>query len=123
MLVGKHMRKVQRGGWLRFPKEWLPFLDGSRAVVAMPNPKKGKSVLLVPLDDFNREQERKRSKDVPSNPTEPFANRVQGLAITADGRVKIPVGLLAYAGIKDVAELTGVVRMIVLKCLKKGKTK
>ena len=99
MFVGKHKRTVQRGGWLRFPKEWLPFLDDRRAVVAMPNPNNGKSVMLVPLDDHNRELERNTER----------------LAITADGWVQIPASLLAYAGIKDVAELSGVVRAIELK--------
>ena len=34
MFVGCYTRKVQRGGWLRFPKEWLPFMPFSNGLVA-----------------------------------------------------------------------------------------
>jgi len=66
VFIGCYTRKVQRGGWLRFPKEWLPFIGDHRTVFIMPDPDKNKSLLLVMSDDFNRELERMKDKNVPS---------------------------------------------------------
>ena len=114
MFVGCYTRKVQRGGWLRFPKEWLPFIGDYRMVFIMPDPDKNKSLLLVMSDDFNRELERMKDKNVPSESLEALAKIVAEVKVTVDGRMRIPATLLAYADIKDTMCFIGSIRTITL---------
>ena len=114
MFIGCYTRKVQRGGWLRFPKEWLPFIGDHRTVFIMPDPDKNKSLLLVMSDDFNRELERMKDKNVPSESLETLAKIVVQVKVTADGRMQIPAPLLAYADIKDTVCFSGNLRTISL---------
>ncbi len=118
MFIGCYTRKVQRGGWLRFPKEWLPFIGDHRTVFIMPDPDKNKSLLLVVSDDFNRELERMKDKNVPSESLEALAKIVFQVKVTADGRMQIPAKLLVHVGIKDVVCFSGNIRTIALspKC-------
>ena len=114
MFVGCYTRKVQRGGWLRFPKEWLPFIGDYRMVFIMPDPDKNKSLLLVMPDDFNRILERMKDKNVPSESLEALAKIVAEVKVTVDGRMRIPATLLAYADIKDTMCFIGSIRTITL---------
>ena len=50
MFVGTYTRKLQRGGWVRFPKDWLTLLGDHRTVFIMPDPDKNKSLLLEMSD-------------------------------------------------------------------------
>ena len=114
MFIGCYTRKVQRGGWLRFPKDWLPFIGDHRTVFIMPDPDKNKSLLLVMSDDFNRKLERMKDKNVPSESLETLAKIVVQVKVTADGRMQIPARLLAHAGITGDVCLSGNMRMIAL---------
>ena len=102
MFVGRYERKVQRGGWLRFPKDWLPFIGDRRSVFVMPDPDKNRSLLVVTSNDFNSEHLETRAK---------CAEKVN---VTADGRMQISANLLAYAGIKNEAHFIGSIRTITL---------
>ena len=84
MFIGTYTRKLQRGGWVRFPKDWLPFIGDHRTVFIMPDPDKNKSLLLVMSESL-----------------ETLAKIVVPIKVTADGRMQIPAPLLAYADIKD----------------------
>ena len=97
MFIGCYTRKVQRGGWLRFPKEWLPFIGDHRLVFIMPDPDKNKSLLLVMSESL-----------------ETLAKIVVPIKVTADGRMQIPAPLLAYADIKDTVCFSGNLRTISL---------
>ena len=112
MFVGTYTRKLQRGGWVRFPKDWLPFIGDHRTVFIMPDPDKNKSLLLVMSDDFNRELERMKDKNVPSESLETLAKIVVQVKVTADGRMQIPARLLAHAGIQDGVCFAGHIRTI-----------
>ena len=119
MFVGCYTRKVQRGGWLRFPKEWLPFIGDYRMVFIMPDPDMNKSLLLEMSDDFNRKIERLKDKNVPSESLEALAKIVVQEKVTADGRMQIPAPLLAYADIKDTVCFSGNLRTISLSALRR----
>lgn len=112
MFVGTYTRKVQRGGWVRFPKVWLPFIGDHRTVFIMPDPDKNKSLLLEMSDDFNRKLERMKDKNVPSESLETLAKIVVQVKVTADGRMLIPARLLAHAGIQDGVCFAGHIRTI-----------
>lgn len=114
MFIGCYTRKAQRGGWLRFPKEWLPFIGDHRTVFIMPDPDKNKSLLLVMSDDFNRKLERMKDKNMPSESLETLAKIVVQVKVAADGRMRIPAALLAYADIKGTVCFIGSIRTITL---------
>ena len=97
MFVGTYVRKVQHGGWVRFPKDWLPYIGGSRSVFIMLNPKNSISLLVVTAEDYRNAKKH------------PPATLVK---IAADGRVRIPKELLAHAGIEGTAYFTGIIRTI-----------
>ena len=54
MFIGCYTRRVQRGGWVRFPKDWLALLGDKREVFIMPDSEGGKSLLIVPADEFRK---------------------------------------------------------------------
>ena len=54
LFVGCYTRKVQRGRWVRFPKDWLALLGDKREVFIMPDSEGGKSLLIVAADAFRR---------------------------------------------------------------------
>ena len=114
MFVGRYERKVQRGGWLRFPKDWLPLIGDHHSVFVMPDPDKNRSLLVVTSNDFNRELERMKDMKMPCEHLETLAKCVEKVKVTEDGRMQISANLLAYAGINSVAHFTGSIRTITL---------
>ena len=58
MFVGTYTRKLQRGGWVRFPKDWLTLLGDNREVFILPDPNGRKSLSIAVADDFRKELKR-----------------------------------------------------------------
>ena len=98
MFVGSYIKKMRRGGWVSFPKAWLAMLGDDRAVFILPDPSGGKSLVIVPAKDIRREQVKSAM----------FVN------IREDGRMRIPFGLVAYLGFKDVVCFSGNIRTVSL---------
>ena len=118
VFIGTYKRKVLRGGWVRFPKDWLTLLGDNREIFILPDPEGGKSLLIVPADEFRKELKRMatvRSSDVGSKAIADSAVLVE---IATDGRMRIPAKFLAHAGIKGLVCFSGNIRTIALspKC-------
>lgn len=115
--IGTYKRKVQRGGWVRFPKDWLTLLGNNRIFI-MPDPKGGKSLLIVPADEFNKELKRLSSMKAPKDALIALGKVIEQVEIAADGRMRISARLLAYAGITGDVSFSGNIRTITLspKC-------
>lgn len=117
MFVGKYTRKVQRGGWLRFPKDWLPMVGDKRMIYVMLRPDKGKSLILITQDDVDRAVERIRGMEW-SEETKKLVLTLgicmEQVKISADGRMQISTSFLAYAGIKNEAHFWGNAKTIIL---------
>ena len=111
--IGTYKRKVQRGGWVRFPKDWLTLLGNNRIFI-MPDPKGGKSLLIVPAAEFNKELKRLSSMKVPKDVLIALGKAIEQVEISADGRMRISAKLLAYAGITGEVYFSGNMRTITL---------
>ena len=101
VFVGEFTRKVQRGGWVRFPKVWLTLLGEDREVFILPDPNGGKSLSIVTADDFRKELKRMAVEESSEGAYRPLAESATPVKIAADGRMRIPAGLLAHAGMYD----------------------
>lgn len=112
MFVGTYTRKVQRGGWVRFPKDWLTLLGDNREVFIIPKPGGGKSLLIVAAGDFRKEQRRMAVEESSKGTRMTLANSAEKVEIAADGRMRIPARLLAHAGIQDGVCFAGHIRTI-----------
>ncbi len=113
VFIGTYKRKVQRGGWVRFPKDWLTLLGNNRIFV-MPDPKGGKSLLIVPAVEFNKELKRLSSMKAPKDELIALGKVIEQVEIAADGRMRISAKLLAYAGITGDVSFSGNMRTISL---------
>ncbi len=111
--IGTYKRKVQRGGWVRFPKDWLTLLGNNRIFI-MPDPKGGKSLLIVPAVEFNKELKRLSSMKAPKDALIALGKVIEQVEIAADGRMRISARLLAYAGITGDVSFSGNIRTIAL---------
>lgn len=114
LFVGCYTRKVQRGRWVRFPKDWLALLGDNRDVFILPDPEGGKSLLIVAADEFRKELKRTPAAGSPDGGSNAIADSAVLVKITADGRMQIPARLLAHAGIMGDVCLSGNMRMIAL---------
>ena len=112
MFVGTYRRKVQRGGWVRFPKDWLPLLGADREVFIIPEPGGGKSLLIVAADAFRKELKRMAAEESSDGACRALAESAEKVEIAADGRMRIPASLLACAGIHDSVCFAGHIRTI-----------
>lgn len=115
LFVGCYIRKVQRGGWVRFPKDWLALLGDKREMFIMPDPEGGKSLLIVPADEFRKELKRTpatESSDDGGNKA--IVDSAILMKIASDGCMQIPAKLLANAGIMGDVCFSGNMRMIAL---------
>ncbi len=97
MFVGTYTRKLQSGGWVNFPNDWLALLGEGREVFIMPDPANPKMLLVVTADEY------RKAKDVR------LATLVK---ISDDGRLRIPADLLSQAKIGETACFAGRIRMI-----------
>ena len=118
LFVGCYTRKVQRGRWVRFPKDWLALLGDKRDVFIMPDSEGGKSLLIVPADEFRKELKRMSTVESSDGGSNTIADSAILMRIAADGRMQIPTKLLADAGVMGDVCLSGNMRMIALspKC-------
>ena len=116
--IGTYERKVLRGGWVRFPKDWLMLLGDNREIFIVPDPEGGKSLLIVPADEFRKELKRMASVGSSYDGSNAIADSAVQVEIAADGRMQIPAKLLVHVGIKDVVCFSGSIRTIALspKC-------
>jgi len=114
VFVGEFTRKVQRGGWVRFPKDWLTLLGDSREVFISPDPGGGKSLSIVAADDFRKELKRMSVKESSNGACRALAEFATLVKIAAYGRMRIPASLLVHAGIQDGVCFAGNVRTIVV---------
>ena len=117
--IGTYERKVLRGGWVRFPKDWLMLLGDNGEMFIMPDPEGGKSLLIVAADEFRKELKRMPAAESSDDDTNnAIADSAVLVKIAADGRIRIPAKLLAYAGIMGDVCFSGNIRTIVLspKC-------
>ena len=112
MFVGCYTRKVQRGGWVRFPKDWLALLGDKRDVFIMPDPEGGKSLLIVAADEFRKELKRTGGSSEEFRTRKAIVDSAELVEIAADGRMQIPARLLAHAGIQDGMCFAGHIRTI-----------
>ena len=112
LFVGCYTRKVQRGGWVRFPKDWLALLGDKRDVFIMPDLEGGKSLLIAATDEFRREMKRMSAAESPDGDSNAIADSAVLVEIAADGRLQIPAKLLAHAGIQDSVCFAGRIRTI-----------
>lgn len=118
LFVGCYTRKVQRGRWIRFPKDWLALFGDNREVFLLPDPEGGKSLLIVAADEFRKELKRMASVGSSYDGSNAIADSAVLVEIAADGRMQIPAKLLVHVGIKDVVCFSGNIRTIALspKC-------
>ena len=102
---------------MRFPKDWLTLL-GNNLIFIMPDPKGGKSLLVVPEVEFNKELKRLSSMKVPKDLLTALGSAIEQVVIAADGRMRISAKLLVYAGITGDVSFSGNMRTITLspKC-------
>ena len=114
MFVGTYTRKVQRGGWVRFPKDWLALLADDREVFIMPDPVGGKSLLIVTAEEFSKELKRMAVEEPAKGCRKALAASATLVKIAADGRMRIPASLLVHAGIQDSACFVGHIRTVVV---------
>lgn len=112
--VGTYERKVLRGGWVRFPKDWLTLLGDNREIFILPDPEGGKSLLIVPAVEFNKELKRLSSMKVPDDTLTVLGSVIEQVGIAADGRMRISAKLLAHAGITSDVYFSGNIRTIAL---------
>ena len=112
MFVGTYTRKLQRGGWVRFPKDWLTLLGDNREVFILPNPQGGKSLLIVPADEFRKSTKRTGGSSEEFRTRKAIVDSAELVEIAADGRMQIPARLLAHAGIQDGMCFAGHIRTI-----------
>ena len=63
MFVGSCEGKIQRGGWVRFPNDWLTLPGDNRGIFILPDPKGGKSLLIVKTDELCKELKRMSAVD------------------------------------------------------------
>ena len=118
VFIGCYTRKMQRGGWVRFPKDWLTLLGDNREMFIMPDPEGGKSLLIVAADEFRKELKRMASVGSSYDGSNAIADSAVLVEIAADGRMQIPAKLLVHVGIEDVVCFSGNIRTIALspKC-------
>ena len=114
MFVGCYIRKVQRGRWVRFPKDWLALLGDKRDVFIMPDSEGGKSLLIVPADEFRKELKRMSTVESSDGGCNTIADSAILMKIASDGRMQIPTRLLAHAGITGDVCFSGNIRTIAL---------
>ena len=112
MFVGTYTRKMQRGGWVRFPKDWLALFGDKREVFLLPDPKGGKSLLIVPADEFRKSTKRTGGSSEEFRTRKVIADSAEKVEIAADGRMQISARLLAHAGIQDGMCFAGHIRTI-----------
>jgi len=112
VFIGTYERMMQRGGWVRFPKDWLTLLGDNREVFIMPEPGGGKSLLIVAADVFRKELKRMAVAESSQGIRMTSANSVEKVKIAADGRMRIPANLLAHVGIQDDVCFAGHIRTI-----------
>ena len=118
VFIGTYKRKVLRGGWVRFPKDWLTLLGDNRKVFIMPDPDGGKSLFIVAADEFRKELKRMAAVESSDDGSKAIADSAVLVEIAADGRMRIPANFLAHAGIKGMVCFSGNIRTIALspKC-------
>ena len=118
MFIGCYTRKVQRGGWVRFPKDWLALLGDNREIFILPDPEGGKSLLIVAAVEFRKELKRMAAVESSDGGSKAIADSAVLVEIAADGRMRIPANFLAHAGIKGMVCFSGNIRTIALspKC-------
>ena len=116
--VGTYERKVLRGGWVRFPKDWLTLLGDNREIFILPDPEGGKSLLIVAAVEFRKELKRMAAVESSDGGSKAIADSAVLVEIAADGRMRIPANFLAHAGIKGMVCFSGNIRTIALspKC-------
>ena len=112
MFVGTYTRKLQRGGWVRFPKDWLTLLGDNREVFILPDPNGRKSLSIAVADDFRKELKRTEESSKGTRTRRAFVDSAEKVEIAADGRMQIPARLLAHAGIQDGMCFAGHIRTI-----------
>ena len=112
LFVGCYTRKVQRGGWVRFPKDWLALLGDKREMFIMPDPEGCESLLIVPADEFRKELKRMSTVESSDGGCNTIADSAILMKIASDGRMQIPARLLAHAGIQDCVCFAGRIRTI-----------
>ena len=118
VFVGEYMRKVQRGGWVRFPKDWLMRLGNDREVYIMPCPFAGRPLMIFSAWEFNTKLKRLSVKNVPDKTLIVLGNVTERVKISADGRMRIPARLLAHARISDGVRFSGKIRMMAVTAAK-----
>ena len=112
MFVGCYTRKMQRGGWVRFPKDWLALLGDKRDVFIMPDLEGGKSLLIVSVDEFRKSTKRTGGSSEEFRTRKVIVDSAEKVEIAADGRMQISARLLAHAGIQDGVCFAGHIRTI-----------
>ena len=118
MFIGCYTRKMQRSGWVQFPKDWLTLLGDNREMFIIPDSAGGKSLLIVAADEFRKELKRMAAVGSSDDGSNAIADSAVLVEIAADGRMQIPAKLLVHVGIKDVVCFSGNIRTIALspKC-------
>ena len=118
MFIGCYTRKMQRGGWVQFPKDWLTLLGDNREMFIMPDSADGKSLLIVAADEFRKELKRMAAVESSDGGGKAIADSAVLVEIATDGRMRIPAKFLARAGIKGMVCFSGNIRTIALspKC-------
>ena len=117
MFIGCYTRKVQRGGWLRVPKDWLMQLGDGLEVFIMPGPFADRPLVIFPAAEFNRKLKRLSTMKVPDETLIALGNAVEQVKIAADGRMRISARMLAYAGIRDGVCFSGEARKIIVTAI------
>ena len=118
VFVGCYIRKMQRGGWVRFPKDWLTLLgDNNREIFIVPDPEGGKSLLIVAAVEFRKELKRMADVESSDGGSKAIADSAVLVEIATDGRMRIPAKFLAHAGIKGMVCFSGNIRTIALSSM------
>ena len=117
MFIGCYTRKVQRGGWVRFPKDWLMQLSDGLEVFIMPGPSADRPLVIFPAAEFNRKLKRLSTMKVPDETLIALGKAVEQVKIAADGRMRISARMLAYAGIRDGVCFSGEARKITVTAI------
>ena len=112
MFVGTYTRKMQRGGWVRFPKDWLTLLGDNREVFILPDPNGRKSLSIAVADDFRKSTKRTGGSSEEFRTRKAIVDSAEKVEIAADGRMQISARLLAHAGIQDGVCFAGHIRTI-----------
>jgi len=112
MFIGTYTRKMQRGGWVRFPKDWLALLGDNREVFILPNPQGGKLLRIVAADELRKSTKRTGGSSEEFRTRKAIVDSAELVEIAADGRMQIPARLLAHAGIQDGMCFAGHIRTI-----------